>query len=52
MYVNRSCSWFITSIAGFTGVLAGGFTGVIKCIKERSASVVVILKAWFSVKDL
>jgi hypothetical protein len=33
-------------------VLAGGFAGVIKCIKERSASIVVILKAWLSVKDL
>ena len=26
--------------------------GVIKCIKERSANMVVILKAWLSIKGL
>jgi hypothetical protein len=33
-------------------VLIDGFLGVIKCIKERSANIVVILKAWSSVKGL
>jgi hypothetical protein len=47
MYANGSLS-----AAGFTDVLAGGFAGVIECIKERSASVVVISKAWLFVKDL
>jgi hypothetical protein len=37
---------------GFTDMLAGGFAGVIKYIKERLASIVVILKAWLSIKDL
>ena len=32
-------------------VLTGGFSGAIKCKKERSANTVVILKAWSSVKD-
>jgi hypothetical protein len=47
IYVNRSLS-----IAGFMDVLAGGFAGVIEYIKERLASIVMILKAWSSVKDL
>jgi hypothetical protein len=34
------------------GVLIGGFLGVIKCIKERLANMVVILKAWLFVKGL
>jgi len=50
IYVNRSCLWSITSIIGLTGILTGCFSGVIKCIKERSANTVVILKAWPSVK--
>jgi hypothetical protein len=33
-------------------VLIGGFSGVIECKKERSANMVVILKAWSSIKDL
>jgi hypothetical protein len=33
-------------------MLAGGFLGVIKCIKERLANIVVILKAWSFVKGL
>lgn len=45
IYVNRSCSRSVTSVAGLTGVLVDGFSGVIKCTKERSASIVVILKA-------
>jgi len=28
------------------------FLGVTKCIKERSANTVIILKAWLSVKGL
>jgi len=34
------------------GVLAEWFLGVTKCIKKRSANIVVILKAWLSVKGL
>jgi hypothetical protein len=49
MYANGSCSRFAT---GFTNVLAGGFADAIEYIKERSASVVVISKAWSFVKDL
>jgi hypothetical protein len=47
MYANRSLF-----AAGFTDMLTGGFAGAIKCIKEQSASVVIISKAWLSVKDL
>jgi hypothetical protein len=35
-----------------TGVLAYWFLGVIKCVKEQLASIVIILKAWLSVKGL
>jgi hypothetical protein len=52
IYVNGSCSWFVKSVTGPIGVLTGGFSGAIKCKKERSANTVVILKAWSSVKDL
>jgi len=52
IYVNRSCSRSVTSITGLTGMLIGWFSGVIKCIKERLANTVVILKAWLSVKGL
>ena len=34
------------------GVLAEWFLGVSKCIKEWLANIVVILKAWLSVKGL
>jgi hypothetical protein len=40
IYANRSLS-----AAGFIDVLTGGFAGVIKYIKERSANIVIILKA-------
>jgi hypothetical protein len=50
IYTNRSYSRSITSVIGLIGVLTGCFLGVIKCIKERSANTVVILKAWPSVK--
>jgi len=33
-------------------VLVEWFSGATKCIKERSANTVVILKAWLSVKGL
>jgi hypothetical protein len=45
IYINGSCSWSIKSITGLIGVLMGGFSGVIKCKKERSANIVIILKA-------
>jgi hypothetical protein len=32
-------------------VLTSGFSGVIKCKKERLVNIVVILKAWSSIKD-
>jgi hypothetical protein len=52
IYAKGSCSWSIKSMTGLMGVLAGGFSGAIECIKERSANMVVILKAWSSVKGL
>jgi hypothetical protein len=52
IYANRSCSRSVTSITGLTGILIGYFLGTIKCIKERSANTVVILKAWPSIKGL
>ena len=45
IYANRSYSRSITSMTGLIGILIGQFLGVIKCIKERSANTVVILKA-------
>jgi hypothetical protein len=30
---------------GLMGVLIGQFLGIIKCIKERSANIVIVLKA-------
>jgi hypothetical protein len=32
-------------------VLTSGFLGAIKCKKERLANMVIILKAWSSIKD-
>ena len=49
IYANRSCLWSVTSI---TGALIEWFLGAIKCIKERLANMVIILKAWLSVKGL
>ena len=40
------------SIIGLIGILIGQFLGISKCIKERSANTVVILKAWLSIKGL
>jgi len=37
---------------GLTGMLAGQFSGAIKCVKEWLANTVIILKAWLSVKGL
>ena len=45
MYANRSCSRSVASIMGLTGILTGQFLGAIKCIKERSANIVIVLKA-------
>jgi hypothetical protein len=45
IYINRSCLRSVTSIIGLTGMLIGYFLGIIKCIKERLANTVVILKA-------
>jgi hypothetical protein len=45
IYANRSYLRSVTSIVGLIGVLIGRFLGVIKCIKERLANIVVILKA-------
>jgi hypothetical protein len=38
------------SIMGLIGVLASGFLGAIECTKEWSANIVVILKAWLSIR--
>ena len=45
IYVNGSCSRSVKSITSLIGVLIDGFLGAIKCIKERLANIVVILKA-------
>ena len=37
---------------GLIGVLTNRFLGVIKCVKERLANMVVILKAWLFIKGL
>ena len=48
IYANGSYSQSVISI---TGVLTEQFLGIIKCVKKQSANMVVILKAWLSVKD-
>jgi hypothetical protein len=45
IYINRSYSRSVKSMTGLIGVLINGFLSVIKCIKERLANMVVILKA-------
>jgi len=40
------------SIIGLIGVLTSWFLGAIKCVKERLANMVIILKAWPPVKGL
>ena len=45
IYINGSCSQSVKSVTGLTGVLIDGFSGVIKCVKEWLANIVVILKA-------
>jgi hypothetical protein len=45
IYINGSYLRSIISIMGLIGMLIGWFLGIIKCIKERSANTVVILKA-------
>jgi len=52
IYANGSCLWSITSVIGLISMLIGWFLGAIKCIKERLANMVVILKAWPSIKGL
>ena len=52
IYANGSYLRSVTSIVGLTGIIIGQFLGAIKCIKERSANTVVILKAQLSVKGL
>jgi len=39
-------------VTSLIGMLTGRFLGAIKCKKEQLANMVVILKAWSSVKDL
>jgi hypothetical protein len=45
IYVNGSYSRSIKSVTSLIGVLTDGFSGAIEYIKERSANIVVILKA-------
>ena len=45
IYANRFYLQSITSVMGPMGMLTGQFLGVIKCVKERSANTVIILKA-------
>jgi hypothetical protein len=49
MYTNGS---YLQSVMSITGVFMEWFSGIIKCIKEQLANIVVILKAWLSVKSL
>jgi hypothetical protein len=52
IYINESWLWFITSIIGLISELIDEFLGVIEYIKERLTNIVIILKAWLSIKDL
>ena len=52
IYINGSCSRFVKFVTGLTGVFIDGFLGVIECVKERLANIVVILKAWSFIKGL
>jgi hypothetical protein len=45
IYINGSCSRSIKSVIGLISVLTNGFSGVIKCVKERLTNTVIILKA-------
>jgi hypothetical protein len=45
IYINRSYSQSVKSITGLINILIDGFSGAIKCAKERSANIVIILKA-------
>ena len=49
IYINGSYLWSVMSVIE---VLMEQFLGVIKCIKKRSANIVIILKAQLSVKGL
>jgi hypothetical protein len=42
----------VKSVTGLINMLINGFLGVIKCIKEWLANIVIILKAWSFVKGL
>jgi len=50
IYINRSCLWSVPSVTGLVGIFADWFLGAIKCIKERSANAVIVLKAWLSIR--
>ena len=52
IYINRSYLWSVMSITGLVNILIDWFSGVIKYINKRSANIVVILKAWLSIKGL
>ena len=52
IYVNKSCSRSIISVMGLIDIFTDQFLGIIKCIKERLANTVIILKAQLSVKGL
>jgi hypothetical protein len=45
IYIKESYSWFVKSVIGLISMLVSRFSGAIKCIKERLANTVVILKA-------
>ena len=45
IYANGSCLRSVISIIGLIGVLMGQFLGIIKCIKEWLANIVIVLKA-------
>ena len=45
IYINGFYSQSVTSVMGLTDIFMDWFLGIIKCIKERLANTVVILKA-------
>ena len=52
IYINGSYLWSVTSVMGLAGIFIDWFLGIIKCIKERLANIVIVLKAWLSVRGL
>ena len=52
IYVNKSYLQSVTSVISLTGILIGQSLGAIKYTKEQLANIVIVLKAWLSIKGL